>query len=141
MAQLKTAKYLRTGVTRKSNHPEINAPIPVLNSNEDFGDLGFTMYWESITKPFTHAPEPHKHEFPQYIIYLGGDTNNMLDLGGVVEITLSEDGKTMEKHTITQSTTIYIPPGLYHGPLVYKKVDRPFMFIDIFFARAYERKK
>jgi hypothetical protein len=141
MAELKTAKYLRTGVTRQSHHPEIGSPIPVLNSDQDFGDLGFTMYWEAITQPFVHAPEPHKHDFPQYIIFLGGDITNMLDLGGEVELTLSEDGKNMEKHTITKSTTVYIAPGLYHGPLIYKKVTRPFMFIDIFFARTYERKK
>jgi hypothetical protein len=140
MAELKTAKYLRTEPLRTSHHPEISTPIPILNSDEDYGDQGFTMYWEAITQPFVHAPEPHKHDFPQYIIFLGGDITNMMELGGQVEFTLSEDGKNLEKHIITKCTTIYIPPGLYHGPLVYTKVTKPFMFIDIFFSKKYERK-
>jgi hypothetical protein len=140
MADLKTAKYLRTGIIRDTHHPEISTPIPVINSDEGFGDLGFTMYWECIDKTFIHAPEPHKHDFPQYIMFLG-PLNNMVELGGEVELTLSEDGKNFEKHTITRSTHVYIPPGLYHGPLIYKKVDIPFMFIDIFFSKKYERKK
>ena len=64
----------------------------------------------------------------------------MLDLGGEVELTLSEDGQNMEKHVITTASTVYIPSGLYHSPLRFTRVDRPMIFIDLFFARAYEEK-
>jgi len=140
LATLKTAKYVREAPTRPSNHKEIVGPIPTLASDENFGNLGFNTYWEAITVPFIHAKGSHKHEFPQYIIFMGGDITNLTDLGGEIELTLSEDGKNLEKHIITRATTVYIPPGLFHGPLIYKKVTKPILFIDLYFAKQYERK-
>jgi hypothetical protein len=140
MAELKTAKYVREAPTRPSNHKEVTSPIPTLTSDENFGNLGFHSYWEAITKPFVIASDSHKHEFPQYITFLGGDITNMTDLGGEIELTLSEDGINTEKHIITRATTVYIPAGLYHGPLIFKKVTKPILFIDLYFAQKYERK-
>lgn len=140
MAVLKTAKYIREAPTRPSNHKEVTSPIPTLTSDENYGNLGFHSYWEAITRAFTMATDSHKHDFPQYITFLGGDITNMTDLGGEIELTLSEDGKNTEKHIITKATTVYIPAGLYHGPLVFKKVTRPILFIDLYFAKKYERK-
>jgi hypothetical protein len=140
MAELKTAKYVKETIRRPSHHKEITGPIPMLTSGEDYGNMGFNMYWEGISEPFVHAPKPHAHDFPQYLIFLGGDVNNLTDLGAEIELTLSEDGVNLEKHIITKSTTVYLPPGLYHGPLIYKSVTRPFMFIDLYFAKDYARK-
>jgi hypothetical protein len=139
MSELKTAKYLRTGVTRPSYFKEVTTPIPIMYSDEDFGNMGFTMYWECIDKPFLMEEKHHKHDFPQYLCFLGGDPTNMLDLGAEIEFTLSEDGINLEKHIITQATTIYIPAGLYHCPLNYKRLSRPIIFIDCFFSNAYKR--
>jgi len=140
MAELKTAKYVKETILRPSHHKEIFGPIPMLSSDENFGNLGFNTYWEGISAPFVHAPKPHSHDFPQYLIFLGGDVNNLTDLGAEVELSLSLDGINLEKHTFTKSTTVYLPPGLFHGPLIYKRVDRPFMFIDLYFSNKYERK-
>ncbi len=140
MAELKTAKYIREAPTRPSNHKEVTSPIPTLTSDEKFGDLGFHTYWEAITRAFTMSNDAHKHDFPQYITFLGGDITNLVDLGGEIEVTLSEDGIHREKHIITRASTIYLPPGLYHGPLVFKKVTKPILFIDLYFSRNYERK-
>jgi hypothetical protein len=140
MAALKTAKYLREAPTRPTNHPEVTSPIPTLTSDENFGDLGFHIYWEAVTAPFTMNPAPpHKHEFPQYLNFIGGDITNMLDLGGEIELTLSEDGKNLEKHTITKATSVYIPAGLYHCPLVFKKVTKPILFMDVICAGLYKK--
>jgi hypothetical protein len=139
MSELVTAKYLRTGVTRPSNHKEVTAPIITMSSDENFGDLGFTMYWETVTQPFVMANDTHKHDFPQYLTFLGGDPTNFLDLNGEVELALSVDGVNLERHTITTATNVYIPAGLYHSPLIFKRVDKPIIFIDCYFAKAYKR--
>jgi hypothetical protein len=137
----KTAKYVREAPTRKPHHDEITTMVPTLTSDADFGNLGFNMYWQTVTVPFTMATESHKHDFPQYLIFLGTNPNDLLDFGGEIEFTLSEDGKNMEKHIITKATEVYIPPGLYHCPLVFKKVIKPILIVDIFFSQKYERKK
>jgi hypothetical protein len=138
MAELQTAQYLKQLLQRKSHHPEIEFPIPQLNSDESFGDMGFTTYYEHITKPFTHAPKSHVHDFPQFLIFLG-ERENMMEIDAEIELNLSLDGKNMEKHSITKATSIFIPPGLWHGPLIYHKVNKPFMFIDLYFAEHYGR--
>jgi hypothetical protein len=139
MAEMKTAKYIRTGVTRPSRHTEVTAPILILTSDEEYGNLGFSMYWQCVPQSFEMVKEHHKHDFPQYLCFFGSNPNNMLDLGGEVELTLSEDGVNLEKHVITEATTVYIPSGVYHCPLNFKRVDKPIIFIDLYFAKKYQR--
>jgi hypothetical protein len=140
MAELATAKYVRELPLRKSHHPEIPGPIPQLTIDEAFGKLPYTTYWEGINKPFVHASTPHKHEFPQYLFFLGGDPYHLTDLNAEIEINLSLDGIHLDKYILTKATSIYIAPGLYHNPLIYHKVDKPFIFIDLYFSETYERK-
>lgn len=140
MAEQETAKYVRELPIRATHHPEIEGPIPMLASDATFGNMGFNTYWEAISKPFVHASEPHKHEFPQYLFFLGGDPLHLTDLNAEVEINLSLDGKKLEKYVFTKATSIYIPAGLYHNPLLYHRVDKPFIFIDLYFSEKYERK-
>jgi hypothetical protein len=64
----------------------------------------------------------------------------MLDLGGEVELTLSEDGIKKDVYTFTQYTTVYIRAGLYHCPLIYKKVTKPIIFYDFVNTQQYDRK-
>jgi hypothetical protein len=140
MAELKTAKYVREAPTRKPNHKEVTTMVPTITSDADFGNMGFHMYWQTIKVPFTMAAEPHRHDFPQYLTFTGTDPDDLVNLGGTVEIMLSEDGQTMDKYIITKTTTIYIPPGLYHNPLVFKEVTRPILMMDLYFSDKYERK-
>ncbi len=140
MSELVTAKYIRTNVTRPSFHPEVTAPLPLLKCDAGYGDRGFWMYWKCISIPYVDEQVTHKHDFDQYLVFLGGDPNNMLDLGGEVELTLSEDGIYKEVHTFTSYTTVYIKAGLYHCPLVYKKVGKtPIIFYDFVSTDKYQR--
>jgi len=47
---------------------------------------------------------------------------------------------TKEVHTFTTYTTVYIRAGLYHCPLVYKKVTKPIIFYDLVNTLQYNRK-
>ena len=134
-----TAKYVKRNTTRPSRHPQVTAPIPFLKSNEEYGNLGFHMAWKCITQPYEDETETHRHDFNQFLVFLGGDPNDMLDLGGEGEIYLSEDGVTLDKHVFTTFTTIFIPAGLYHCPLVFTKVERPFVFYNFALTKQYAK--
>lgn len=84
----------------------------------------------------TSVLDPHKHDFHQFLCFLGGDPNHMEDYGAEVEISLGEEG---EKYFINTPTILHITPGLIHCPLVYKKVDKPVYQLDIYLAPKYER--
>jgi hypothetical protein len=143
METSKFAKYVRKGVVDTATpHPEVSAPRLGLKSGGEFGNQDFSMSWWAITEPFEMVADCHKHDFDQFIIFAGGDLTNMPDLGGVVEFGLSEDGKNIETQVITEATMIFIPAGLYHGPLNFKKVNdpkKPILFHDLFFSPDYKR--
>jgi mannose-6-phosphate isomerase-like protein (cupin superfamily) len=146
MAASKYKKYIRRDVQAKEiekRHPEVTKPVLGLTSDESFGNHNFSLSWWPISEPFEMVPQTHAHDFDQFLLFVGGDINNMLDLGGEVELTLSEDGKNLEKFVFTTATMVYIPAGLYHCPLNFKKVNdpnKPILFHDFFLSPEYKRK-
>ncbi len=99
-----------------SNRYMINWVFP--SPNELFG----VDSWDQIS----HGP--HIHKSAEILMHIGTDPDNPYDLGGEVELCM---GPEMEKHIITKSTVTYIPPDLVHGPWTVKRVDRPFIMIQV----------
>jgi len=143
MARSELEKYLRkTGSKTEAHHKEVTAPRLTLTSDKDFGNLKFSMGCQAITKPFEMVAEHHYHDFDQFLFFSGGDGSNMPALGGVVELTLSKDGKKLEKFTITEATCVFIPAGLYHCPLNFKKINdpkKPVIFQNLYFTSNYKK--
>jgi hypothetical protein len=143
MAKSELEKYLRKAVsTKPKTHPETKSPSLDVKSDKDFGNLNFSLGTVAVSSPFVMVSENHAHDFDQFLMFVGGDATNMPDLGGEVELTLSKDGKKMEKFTITEATAVYIPAGLYHCPLNFKKVNNPkypIIFKDLMFTSDYKR--
>jgi uncharacterized RmlC-like cupin family protein len=75
---------------------------------------------------FTHGP--HIHKDAELLIHVGTNPDDPMDLGAEVELCMGEE---MEKHVITKTCVVYIPPGLIHCPWTIKRVDRPWIMIDI----------
>lgn len=145
MANTELDKYLReTGCTTKNPHPEVVFPFLFLKSDQDFGNREFSMRTSPISAPFEMVAEHHYHDFDQFLFFTGGDGQNLPDLGGEVELTLSTDGKNKKMFTITRSTCVYVPAGMYHCPLNFKKINdpgKPIIFSNLYFTSNYEKKK
>ena len=115
-----------------------------LKSDPGFGNKDFALSWWPISEPFEMISETHAHDFDQFLIFVGGDMNNMTDLGGEVELTIGENEEELEKFVFTTATVVHIPAGLFHCPLNFKKVNdpaKPILFHDLFFAGEYKRKE
>ena len=78
--------------------------------------------WDQIS----HGP--HIHKSAEILMHIGTNPDNPYDLGAEVEFFM---GPEMEKHIITKSTVTYIPPDFVHGPWTVKRVDRPFIMIQV----------
>jgi hypothetical protein len=93
------------------------------------GELGgnITMAYHCLTKPklfdMTHA-----HNFQEVLCFFGGNPLDITDFGAEVEIEL---GAEHEKHTITRTSCVSIPPNVPHCPLNIKRVDKPIIFLEI----------
>lgn len=144
MAESDLQKYIHDArMTMEIPHPEVTKPRLALKSGtEGWGNEVFSMTWWPITEPFEMIGTPHAHDFDQYVIFVGGDITNMVDLGGEVEFSLGEDPEHMEKFLFTEARMVFIPAGLYHSPLNFKKVNdpsKPILFHDLYFAPKYSR--
>jgi hypothetical protein len=140
-------KYIRRNMKVpeeiQKRHTEVKSTVLGLISDQSFGDKNFSFSWWPISEPFEMISETHAHDFDQFLFFVGGDINNMADLGGEVELTLGEKGGKLEKFVFTTATTVFIPAGMLHCPLNFKKVNnpnKPILFHDMFFAREYKRK-
>jgi hypothetical protein len=77
-------------------------------------------------------PEPnpligeHTHDYDQIALHIGIDPKNPEDLGAEFEIVI--DGEPV---TINKTHSLYLPKGLKHGPVTWKRVDRPVIEMTI----------
>jgi hypothetical protein len=80
---------------------------------------------EEATKMAGHGP--HTHKTAEVLVALGTDIEHPKVLGGEIELSM---GPEMEKHLISESTLVYIPPNFIHCPFRVLKVTRPYIFIQ-----------
>jgi hypothetical protein len=132
----KYGKYIVTGL--KSNIAEASWTNPEVVQAAGEGHGGRVLFlddevipgafyvetaWSSpqglIEEPISVA-EPHKHDYDEVLAMFGTDLDKPYELNGEVEFWLGD-----EKHIITKSCIIFIPKGLTHCPLIYRRIDKP----------------
>ncbi len=127
-------------------HPEVTKPVLGLRMREIKGGTysPFALSLVSVTQAFLMAPEPHIHDWDEFLMFIGGDTTNMLDLGGEVEFSLGDDPRNMEKFVFTSATAVHLTKGLWHCPLNFKRVNdpaKPILFTNLMFTTDYTMKR
>jgi hypothetical protein len=105
-------------------------------AGEKVFDSNFSLICLPVTKPVLMEEYPHSHEFDMYITLMGLNPNGLEDLGGEVELYLGEE---KEKYVITKPTSVYMPKGMIHCPLEFKRVDKPMLLIHATLASKYEK--
>ena len=68
----------------------------------------------------------HTHDYDQIALHIGTDPKNPENLGAEFEIVI--DGEPV---TINKTHSLYLPKGLKHGPVTWKRVDRPVIEMTI----------
>ena len=90
--------------------------------------LDIVWIWEVPNPP--ESIGAHSHPFAEIVLLVGSNPKNLRDLGGEIEWWMGE-GKDAEKFVLTSTTTIYVPKGLVHGPLIFKRVEKPILNVAI----------
>jgi hypothetical protein len=90
-----------------------------LNANFAFGFYSATGDW---------GAKSHKHVSDQFLAFVGLDDKRPNYLGAEIEISLGEE---QEKHVIDVPSIVICSAGFTHGPIITKKVDRPFGFYSV----------
>ena len=97
----------------------------------DFDGKDFGVAFVVIEHDLVMEAAPHIHDFDMYVWHFPMDPGNMEDLGCEIEFGFgagtAED--PVETYTITKAGCAYIPAGVFHGPLIYKNVTKPMLFV------------
>jgi hypothetical protein len=76
------------------------------------------------------VPEPHifehSHDFDEVVLHIGGDPGNYENLGAEIKFVVG--GQPL---VFNETSAIYIPKGVKHGPLTWNKFDRPHIQMPI----------
>jgi len=135
MAEAKYGKYVKKAPTLVGDFPP-KAKRMVMDSQQEFqaGNIGI-RYSYFYGEPFQFE-FPHEHDYDQYLCFLG-TPEDVSDFDAEVEIWL---GKEMEKHTMTEATVVYVPAGLTHTPMNFKRMSKPVLLINITASGEYIKK-
>jgi len=130
MAETKYGKHILRNAF-KTHHQ-----LEGLSANGDEMDADCILTHHVFYKPELMLKEPHFHsDFHQILSFLGTNPMNVRDFGGAeIEICL---GKEQEKHIINSPAIVSIPKGLPHGPLNFKIIPKPVIFLEIMLIRKY----
>ena len=138
MAETKYGKYIFKDPKVQEMPPRRTTEARAVSLHEELvseiGGFDFNFNFMSVLAPHVLADPPHKHDCDEFLFFISADPENAPDLGGEAEIALGEE---WEKHTITTSAIVCLPPGVQHAPIYMKKVDRPFYFGHMLMASRY----
>jgi hypothetical protein len=111
-------------VYNKNGTPQI-----AIMGNPDLNGASFSLGYSYLTKPFLMVGDSHQHDFDQMIFFLGCCADNITDFEAEIEFTLGN-----KLNIITYPACVHIPSGTMHGPLNFKRINKPLMFFDITFS-------
>jgi hypothetical protein len=112
-------------------------PVIVANGAKDYEGAEFSLRVHYITEPGILVREPHAHDFEQFYFFFGAELGNIKEFKAEVEFSLGEE---VEKHVIDVPTTVHVPAGMVHGPMNFRKVEKPIIFIDTLLSAQYTTK-
>jgi len=109
---------------------EVKGRIPAMTLMSGNLVPGTKMYVEAgwvlgMPDPNPHIGE-HTHDYDEIIVHFGVDPKTPEDLGGEIEICI--DGQPF---LIKSTSAIYVPKGIKHGPLTWKKFEKPHLEMTI----------
>jgi hypothetical protein len=85
--------------------------------------LGYHCIYPGYSAPITHS---HNHH--ELLCFLGGDPENVKDLGAEVCVCLGDE---QEEQVFNTATIVSIPPNLKHCPVTVTNVTKPLVFLVI----------
>jgi hypothetical protein len=130
MKESKYAKYFLTEPALR-NKPmiEMSNPSAYVDSARHFdSQANLSIAWRYIKEPMLFDRIPHTHKFDEFLCFLGGNLENIFDFDATVELSMGEEEEVC---LIEQATIVYIPAGLVHTPLTFKRVNKPILFQPI----------
>ena len=86
-------------------------------------------YLYNIVQKECSIGETHMHHaVEEYLFFTGADITNFFDFDAEAEVQIGLSPDDMDTYTITEPTVIRIPAGMWHGPVVFRRLGAPVNF-------------
>ncbi len=96
-----------------AHHGELHADIT----------LGFHYMDQAYTELY-----PHSHPGHEVFCFVGSNPLDISEFDAEIELGLGEE---VETHALTTPTAVSLPGGMVHGPLSFKRVGKPVIFLEV----------
>ena len=95
-----------------------------LNGRDHLEGMELNFSWGFYSRLGDWHPnmDPHVHPYPECLVFVGHDPNNLEYLGAEIEICMGEE---LEVHTFDKPTCVIAPAGFIHCPVTTKNVTDP----------------
>lgn len=134
---MKYEKYIIQNTPPNPSHPQNRnkvSNLPWMNTlwinNELQGKVKGAYYTETnlVLRPTSKEREggsrPHNHDWDEYLLFIGTDPEDPFELGGEVDFWIED-----EKYVINKTSAVFIPRGIYHCPIIVRKLTYPFVYV------------
>jgi hypothetical protein len=96
--------------------------------------VGCEIIWGLTGKGPVTIEAPHTHDFDEIIGFIGTDRSQPRSLNGEIELWLGG-----EQHILTETCLIFIPRGLTHCPIYFRRVNTPIAMFEACNDVKYEK--
>ena len=87
-----------------------------------------------VRKPYQYLDTTHKHNFTEFYFFFGANPMDMKEFDAEVEFYF---GTEKEKYVINGPTIVVVPPGIFHSPLNFSKINKPIYFLEVSLTSKY----
>jgi hypothetical protein len=94
------------------------------------------LLYSIVTKPHVNEATSHIHDFPIVMSFIGANPKNIKEFDAEIEFYLGG-----EKQVITSTAIVSVPPGLAHCPLIFKRIGKPIVFLEVMLTDNYARRE
>ncbi len=139
MPKRKYEQYVFTDCLEEPNLPEhTNAKTGFsIRGARQIPGAHANFSWSLISKPMLLEKEFHTHGADEYLVFLGGDPTDWAgSFNAEIDFYMGEE---REYFLITKPTTVFIPKGLAHTPLNFRKINKPLFFGMILLTPAFSK--
>ena len=137
MSKNRYDQYFLTEFKEPSNLPAVAGPQAYFRGARQIPGANLNMGWQLFVEPIYLEREPHIHDCDEYLIFLGGKLPDLFEsFKAEVDFWIGDE---QEKHVIDKATIIFIPKGMVHCPLNFRKIDEPILFHAILLAPRFTK--
>ncbi|MFH1647091.1 MAG: hypothetical protein ABID71_05365 [Chloroflexota bacterium] len=135
MARSKYGKYI---IREPRGTVEENGKVKWRGVRVDHDQLGADCHllYAAVTEPYVMVDKPHVHDFTHFLCFFGSNPLDYYDFDAEVEFYLGG-----ERHIIDATSVVSVPAGLTHCPLIFKRIGKPIMVMEIMLTGHYVRKE